>query len=241
MKHLIEANSLLRNMKTVAARRLPLSFVPLPRERDLVVALQCDASFGGQPKSGSQSGFVLGISTSDILNPDVAKTPVALIDWGSHRIKRVVRSTLAAEAAAMAAAYDRALWLRSLLGEVLHGRQQRWEDQAASVAQITATDCQSLYDMLEKDTSMPTERRIALDLDDVRHYLRGGDRLEWVPTGIMMADQLTKHRPWEGPLADLVLGLPQWRETASERRARPSGPSRHRRRECTNDAPSTTP
>lgn len=50
-----------------------------------------------------------------------------------------------------------------------------------------------------------------------------------------MVDQLTKHRPWEGALAELVLGRPQWRESAEERRARASGPSRHRRRECTDD------
>lgn len=126
---------------------------------------------------------------------------------------------MAADAAGMASAYDRAMWLRSLLGDVLHSRQQRWEDQASPAAQITAKDCQSLYDMLEKDTSMPSERRIALDFDDVRHYLRGGDRLEWVPMGPMMADELTNHEPWEGPLVDLVLGHPQWREIVEERLA----------------------
>lgn len=67
---------------------------------------------------------------------------------------------------------------------------------------------------------MPTERRIALDVGDVCHYLHGGDRLEWVPTGLMMAAQPTKRRPWEGPLVDLVLGHhPQWRVTVEERRA----------------------
>ena len=39
---------------------------------------------------------------------------------------------------------------------------------------------------------MPTERRVALDVYDVRQY-RDEDDLEWAPTAAMLADPLTKH------------------------------------------------
>ena len=79
----------------------------------------------------------------------------ALIDWGSVRLKRVVKSTLAAEAAAMSHSYDKAVYLRSLLSQVLYGRDGTWEKRIHTVPQSTSSDCRSLYDMLDKDTSMP--------------------------------------------------------------------------------------
>ena len=101
------------------------------------------------------------------------------------------------------------------------------------VKQLSSTDCQSMYEMLGKDTSMPKEKRVALDLYDVRQQLEAGDWMEWVPTGLMMADQLTKHRPWQGPLLDASLGQICWRETQEEASNRRTGLSRHRRQECT--------
>ena len=58
------------------------------------------------------------------------------------------------------------------------------------VPQITWTDCKSLHDMLHKDGAMPTERRVALDVYDIRQYLDEDD-LECVPTTAMLADPLT--------------------------------------------------
>ena len=38
---------------------------------------------------------------------------------------------------------------------------------------------------------------------------------------VIIADQLTKHLPWAGPLADLMMGKVQWRETPEEASTRP--------------------
>ena len=74
-------------------------------------------------------------------------------------------------------------------------------------------------------------------MHDVKQYLKDGDRSEWIPTGLMVADQLTKHLPWPGPLADMMSGRVQWRETPDEAAERPRGPERARRKklECTED------
>ena len=59
-----------------------------------------------------------------------------------------------------------------------------------------ATDCKSLYDLCTKVGSMPEEKRVALDLLDVREGLEEyGDCIRWVPTEHMLADCLTKRMP----------------------------------------------
>ena len=64
-----------------------------------------------------------------------------------------------------------------------------------------ATDCNSLYDLCRKHGSLPTERRVALDLLDVREGLEEfGDQVRWVPTTHMLSDALTKHMS-----SDLIL------------------------------------
>ena len=44
--------------------------------------------------------------------------------------------------------------------------------------------------------SMPTERRIALDILDLRECIeQWGDSVRWVPSGAMLVDALTKKMP----------------------------------------------
>ena len=80
---------------------------------------------------------------------------------------------------------------------------------------------------------MPSEKRVALDLYDVKQYVLLGDQYEWIPTGLTSVDAFTKKRPWQGPLLEAMIGRVKWRETAEERLARRTGKDRHKRRECT--------
>ena len=55
------------------------------------------------------------------------------------------------------------------------------------------TDCRSVYDLCRKVGSLPQERRVALDLLDVRESLeRDGSSIRWAPTDAQPADVLTK-------------------------------------------------
>ena len=55
------------------------------------------------------------------------------------------------------------------------------------------TDCKSLYDTTMKPSSTTKEKRVALDLLDVREGVeRHGDQIRWVPTDHMLVDSLTK-------------------------------------------------
>ena len=52
----------------------------------------------------------------------------------------VVHSTLAAEAASMAKAYDEAIYARSILACMVRRHTGPWEDRVQSIPQFTVTD-----------------------------------------------------------------------------------------------------
>jgi len=136
-------------------------------------------------------GYFLLRSSGQLFN---GPAPCHFMDWGSGRIHRVVRSTLAAESASASHAADRATYLRALISELLYGYEQNWRTMVSRVPSGFATDCNSLYDLCRKHGSLPSERRIALDLLEVREGLEEfGDQVRWIPTAHMMSDCLTKH------------------------------------------------
>ena len=58
------------------------------------------------------------------------------------------------------------------------------------------TDCKSLYDLCNKVGSIPQEKRVALELMDVREGIEAfGDKIRWVPTDHMLVDCMTKFMP----------------------------------------------
>eukprot|EP00972_Heterocapsa_arctica_P045524 6720703-Heterocapsa_arctica.AAC.1 len=53
----------------------------------------------------------------------------ALLDWGSTKIGRVVKSTLAAEAYGRSIGYDRAVYIRAIIAEMLGKPVATWEER----------------------------------------------------------------------------------------------------------------
>ena len=116
-----------------------------------------------------------------------------LIEWHSGKIQRKVASTLASEANAASQAYDRAMWARAIMYEIEQGKDSHWEDMCKKIPFCLGTDCKSLYDNIIKPSSTTKEKRVALDLLDVREGIeRMGDQIRWVPTDHMLVDSLTK-------------------------------------------------
>ena len=137
-----------------------------------------------------------------------------MIEWHSKKIRRVVKSTLAAEATAMSFGFDRTLFAREVFTEIMFGRDRKWRDVPPNIplaSQLTAesgltqdlsfpvgmaTDCKPLYDVCIRSTTMPTEKRDILDLLDVRHHFDQHPamyQVRWIPTTATLVDALTKH------------------------------------------------
>ena len=159
----------------------------------LGVAAVHDASFMQQPNEGSQYGYMLLLGPTSMYENS---KKCHLLDWSSSKIHRKVKSTLAAEAAGASRAFDRAVFLRCLMAEIERGRTPDWNDMVKTVPFALATDCKSLYELRKNDGKLPDDRRVALDLLDVRDGLQYyGDEYRWIPTDHMLADALTKRMP----------------------------------------------
>ena len=79
------------------------------------------AAFDNLKASGSQGGRYLLLADRKILEPAEETNgrldPIVVLKWGSGRIRRVVRSTLAAEAFAMGEGCESVDHVRFLLAE----------------------------------------------------------------------------------------------------------------------------
>ena len=190
-----EFNSTLADAK----RRMPTHvFHPIPL-RDAVVIAVGDASLGnvGKTKTRSQGGCVTLIGEARMAE-EGAEGRVSVVHWRSHRIKRVVRSTIASECFAAIEAVEEADIWRAHLAEAFHFHGKldlkQWEAEVNScVPLVHVTDARSLFDLVRKRGTVPTERRLLLDIESLRERVESGMICRWCDTKQMVADCLTKH------------------------------------------------
>ena len=116
----------------------------------------------------------------------------------------MVKSTLAAEAAAAAHAFDRVAMVKYLLSAMLYGEEDLWLNGAARLRGILVTDCMSLVDLLDKEGNIPTEKRIALDVADLREGLEMNNKLVWASTDKQLADALMKRLHNDTQITDMM-------------------------------------
>ena len=145
-----------------------------------------DSSWANAEGLRSQTGKIVVLTDSRALKE---KTPGTVVDWRSTRTKRVVRSTLAAEAIAADAATDHSYYMAAFFDEGLHRR--RATSGKPVMKTIICTDCRSLYDAVKKVQGSLEEKRTMIDLLSIKEHV-GDDGLRWVPTTEMHADPLTK-------------------------------------------------
>ena len=122
------------------------------------------------------------------------------MDWKSWKLKRKVRSSLAAESQALAEAVDVLNYMRLLFTECLVSYtidRRRADSVLATFQQAHAiTDCKSLYDALERSESAGlglSEKRTAIEVTATREIMRDtGVTTRWVNSDRQIADVLTK-------------------------------------------------
>ena len=66
------------------------------------------------------------------------------------------------------------------------------------------SDRNSLADHCAKTGSTTMEKRVAVDISDIRSAVGNGDSLVWIPTEVMPADGLTKHLVSQEPLKQVA-------------------------------------
>ena len=136
-------------------------------------------------KVKSQCGYVCALVSPDFT--DGKKHSLHVLEWHSGSIKRVVRSTLAAEANGLTEGAEAALWLRAVLGEIRGEKHDELTDT------IWITDAKSLRDVLVRDAGRASDKRVRIIVAALRQMLEeDGIEVVWCDTAVMLADILTK-------------------------------------------------
>ena len=142
------------------------------------IAVRCygDASFGKLEDGRSQGGVYIELVSNNKTSP---------VTWYSKRIKRVVKSTLAAETLAMAEAIEAGQLISAITSEILYEGRKKIPVEAV-------TDNYSLYECAHS-TKSNSDRKLRIDLGIIREAITKDELvLKWVPTSCQLSDILTK-------------------------------------------------
>ena len=144
----------------------------------LNIKLYSDASFNNLPNGGSQGGFI--ILLSDKYNN------VAPIAWSSTKLKRVARSTIAAETLALSDGCDTSYFVASLAKEMIFTKQHN------NINIEAFTDNRSLYETLHTTKSI-LDKRLRVEIAALREMCEKNELLiNWIEKQYQLSDVLTK-------------------------------------------------
>lgn len=162
--HATELHNLVKRLNVLKDRgraRLYVRKLDLP---SLVCPTYFDASFAQEEGFKSQGGMFTVLTDAKVVSQPVIGN---LVEYESSTIRRVVRSTMAAESAALSKSLHRQLYLRLMVESLLDGqaelRDTDWHVHLR-VPGILVTGAKSLYDHMQKDGSLPAERQTLLDV-----------------------------------------------------------------------------
>ena len=111
------------------------------------------------------------------------------LHWQSRKLKRVIKSTLAAECLALQDAAENGMYLKTLIQEILGADTETPIDTSIH----SLTDNKSLVDSLHSTKTLENKRLI-LDRAVIKDMMKQKDinSVQWVDTHDQLADCLTK-------------------------------------------------
>ena len=160
---------------------------------DMVVVAASDASFAGMPRGRSQGGMAIALADPRILH---GEAKLAVVLHHSGLLKRVVKSSLAAEISQAGNALDEADFVRALLAEMTRSdfSLKAWVTFVSQWRLILVLDSRTGYDLLN-GSSLGEDKRLAIDIAAMKQSLSedGASRMvRWVPGEELIADDLAK-------------------------------------------------
>ena len=143
-----------------------------------------DAKLGADVRS--QCGNCVVLAAPGLSEGSVASH---VLMWESSSAKRVVRSTLAAEAYAASETAEALSWIKALYKEIDMGHFDSDEGRPSHLL----TDARSLVDAVMSDVGRTRDRRLRIVLAALREAIDEDQvGLQWVDTLVQLADVLTK-------------------------------------------------
>ena len=164
-----------KTIRKVRVDKLSLKFPKLDLN-SLRLLVHSDASHNNLPKGGSQGGFVVFLGDKD--------RKVAPLQWQSKRIKRVVKSTLAAECLALEEAVDHAYYMKCIVSEILN----------VNIPMHCSVDNQSLADNLHSSNNVKEDKQLIQDIALLNEKMEKEEigSVTHVPSKKNLADAMTK-------------------------------------------------
>ena len=184
---LLLANKIVRKVK---GTEQSIWFPNLGDVTSLSIVVYADASYANLQDGGSQGGHVVLL-----VNPDRLCCPLI---WSSKRIKRVVKSTIAAETLSLVEGVEAGYLMAAILGELI------WKKKKALPVQCF-TDNHSLYKAVHS-TGQIIDKRLRVDLAILREMVdRKELKVEWIEAGKQISDVLTKRGASPAMLSQVMI------------------------------------
>ena len=147
---------------------------------------------------------------------------IIVISWQSKKIKRDVRSSLAADASSTSTCQEHLDWMRTMWQHMTNSEfvLENHEQFLKARPSILVTDSKSLYDAIHIEGAAPAskDKRLAIELAIIKAKAVSGETDQrWIDARYQIADCLTKHasRKSEAVLQK-ILDEAQWMITAEE-------------------------
>ena len=169
--HLKEAVKIVKLLKS---EKFDITFPCLNGINDLKLVVYTDASLGNLNGVDSCGGHVVFLVDEN--------RKCSTLAWHSGKIKRVVRSTIAAETMALSDGIEEAMYLREIIRFCIGG----------VLPVIAVTDNKSLALAIES-THLVQEKRLRIDISAIKEVVETQNvSVKWVPGVKQLADCMTK-------------------------------------------------
>ena len=169
-----KANKTIRKLR---AENIKLVYGDIGNIRDAEIICYSDASHANLKGSASQGGYLIFLRG---LNGNHST-----ICWRSKKLKRIAKSTMAAEAQALAEGADEAYAIQGFIRELT--------GEGSSLPITIRSDNHNLVQSVYS-TNTITDKRLQMDISVLREMIEKKElsKVEWVPTERQLADCLTK-------------------------------------------------
>ena len=179
---LVEINTILKYVRATATAHIKIN--PIDPHSAMFVAYG-DSGWANAPGGKSQGGLVIVMTDRQALHEE---RPASMIEWKSFRHQRVLRSTLAAEAASLDRAQDTGNFVGCVFTEMIDPEYLATKG-VSGIEVVPITDARSLWDAVHRLSTSFAEKRVEIDVAGLRQTCRN---LRWVPTELQWADCMTK-------------------------------------------------
>ena len=170
------ANKTLRHAKSNISN---IRFPKLDNIQDLQLIVYSDASYANLADGGSQGGQIIFLADSSL--------NCCPLMWKSTRIKRVVKSTLAAETLAFVEGCDMAFLMAKITAEIISNKR----DTVLPI--VCMTDNKSLFEAAQTVKTIK-DTRLRVEMSIVREMLEKNEiRIQWIQSNQQLANVLTKN------------------------------------------------